>query len=356
MRFIHIIYLCLLVGCDQVVTRDKPEQAEPFLTEELGGEGERKHDFGKVITSPDLKLSHRYLIKNRSDVPVKLIRSINQKPCCGDVEFEPVNLAPGEFCNLTVIMKIGESVNPLSHLAIVETDHPKIKTLEFYTFANPHPKFIVERINDSIVTVNLGETKRESFVLHSFGDEKTGLVDLGSIRVITDLNNEWVGQASEIKSSGGLLERTRRFDVICKGYGTPGPRSSPIQLKSSDEILYKGNLQWEVCPLLKVIPGVLFVTFQGKTIEKSIHLRSLDDKPFEISEITTNIPNVKFVRDKQINSKNHLIGVQLEPDKNQKIRTGVIDIKTTHPDQSEARVALFFKNPSDDHGKNKGSE
>lgn len=360
MKFSSVICICVctLFPCDCnpiVPAQNQGQKVVACILEELGIEHNRTHDFGKVIISPDLKLSYHFPIKNGSNIPVKLLRSINQKPCCGVVEFEPTTLKPGESCNLTVILKVGESTSPLSHLAIVETDHPKIKTLEFFTFATPQPRIVLDRMSDSTFSLKSGESKKETFVIHSYGDKKNKPIDLNSVTLKTDLEHKWVGQLNEIKDKLGFIECTRQFDVICKGDGQPGSKSAAIQLKNGDQILYNGNLQWEVTPLLKVSPSVLFVTFQNKIIEKSITLSSINNKAFQISETISDIPDVKLIEIKQIDATHHSLVVQIKPERNRKSRTGVIEIKTTHPEQPKVRLSLFFTNPPVGE-KTKGSE
>ena len=337
--YLNVCILCF-VGCEKpsAIHDNKLVKERSDL---LGLTTDRKYDFGKCLISPLLNLTHQYPVRNNSNQPIKLLRALNQKPCCGDIKFDPVTLQPGESHHLTVALKHNQSNNALSHLAIIETDHPQLQFIEFYTFADPQPMFLLERGDDTITKVRIGESKRVALNFHCYGDAKNKPIDLDRIRVETDLGFEWVGPIAQISNRDGFLETIRKGELVFKGQGSSGSRISAVQVKDHDKTLYNENFAWEVDQILKINPTVLMLSSQGSNKENAIVINSLDGKAFKVTEIIPDLPDLKVGKLVQIDPSSYSFVVQFD-EKPSSTRSGVIKLMTTHPHQASLALSYFY--------------
>lgn len=98
--------------------------------------------------------------------------AINHKPCCGEVRFEPAALEPGQKTRLDITIRVGESTEPLSHLAVVETDHPDYPERSFFSYVRPHPRFRLQADEQhGSMSVSPKSSVRAGFVAFTYGTE-----------------------------------------------------------------------------------------------------------------------------------------------------------------------------------------
>src|SRR5579883_974602 len=96
--------LCIVAGCSDSnpgtsASRERltPTVATAIPEAAFGGKEARTFDFGHVIGGPGRTLIHHYQITNMAGRPVRLLRAINSKPCCGEIErFEAATLQPSQ--------------------------------------------------------------------------------------------------------------------------------------------------------------------------------------------------------------------------------------------------------------------
>ena len=346
--YLHICFLCCL-GCEKpsLINDNKYIEQNSDL---LGLTRDRKFDFGKCLISPQLNLLHQYSVCNNSNQPINLLRALNQKPCCGDIKFDPIILQPGESHYLTVILKHNQSSHPLSHLAVIETDHPQLQFVEFYTYADPQPMFILERMDDSITNVKIGESKRVPLNFHCYGDSKNKPFDLDRIRIETDLGFEWLGPITQISSRDGFLETIRKGELVFIGQGSSGSRISAVQVKDNDNLLYNENFAWKVDQILKVNPQVLMISGKEATKEYVIVVNSLDGKAFKVLEIIPDLPDLKVSKLVQTDPSSYSFVVHFDQ-KPSSTRSGVIKLMTTHPHQASLAVSYFYISQEKEYAK-----
>lgn len=308
----------------------------------FGTETERVHDFGTVIGSPGLKLTHKYPLKNTTNKPLRIIQAINQKPCCGDVELNPGIIQPGESVDLLVTIRVGENTEPLSHLAIVQTDSPQFPTREFYTFVKPHPRLLMEQDSDSIPIVFPGESKRQRFTVRAFGNTETSPIDLNSIEIVSDEAVEWVEPVQEAQNKTGLSEFTRKFDLILKNSENPGLKTTSINIKQGKNVLLGKNFQWEVAAILKTEPKALFISMIDGNNPHKVSISATDGYEFEIKNIQSSHSNVKVVEPQKIKSASHEVNIDVGKISSSDNRVGTIEFETTHPRQAVVRLGFFI--------------
>lgn len=337
-----------VAGCDQAPKPGIPNVAHSPVPKDVrvpipyGDSAARTHDFGSIPGSAGLRLTHRYPMTNGSDRAVKLLRAVNGKPCCGDIAFEPVTLEPGDTAWLEVTLRVGEGDQPLSHLASVTTDHPEAQVLEFRTCAQPRPRFVIERADKSIPSVNLGESKEISLVARSFGVKDRPPVDLDRLKFESDITVEWDGLSSETKTPEGSVERTPKARAILKAAGTPGQRITTVGIRHDDETIPVPPLTWQVEPVHVFEPKALFLPVSKSPFEKSITVSASDGKPFLVQNIASDLPSLKMQAERSEMSPAQSIRVSFDPKAIVKARTGTITVTTTHPSQPVATIGVFL--------------
>lgn len=336
-----ILYFC---GCNQN-KNDVDRQSNVIhqdTVELFGNDAERVHDFGTVIGSPGLKLTHKYPLKNTTNKPLRIIQAINQKPCCGEVELNSGIIQPGESVDLLVTIRVGENTIPLSHLAIVQTDSPQFPTREFFTFVKPHPRILIDQDSDAIPVIFPGETKRQQFTVRAFGNTETSPVDLNSIEIVSDEAIEWVEPVQEAQNKTGLLEFTRKFDLILKNNGKSGLRSTSINIKQEKNVLLGKNFEWEAASLLKTIPKVLFISMKDGNKSHKVSINAIDGNKFEIKKIQSSHANLTVPGPPKIKSASHEVNIEVGTISSSDKRAGTIEFETTHPHQAVFRLGIFI--------------
>ncbi len=350
--FVLSVLAISVAGCDQAPMPGIPNVAHSPVPKDVrvpipfGDSAARTHDFGSIPGYAGLRLTHRYPMTNGSDRAVKLLRAVNGKPCCGDIGFEPVTLEPGGTAWLEVILRVGGGDEPLSHFASVATDHPEAQVLEFRTSAQPRPRFVIERADESTPSVKLGETKEISLVARSFGVKDRPPVDLDRLKFESDITVEWDGLSSETKTPEGSVERTRKARAILKAAGTPGQRITTVGIRHDDETIPVPPLTWQVEPVLAFEPKALILLVSESAVEKTITLSAGDGKPIEITDITSDMPSLKLQAERSEMSPAQSIRVSFDPKVIVKARTGTITVTTTHLSQPVATVGVFLTRPS----------
>jgi hypothetical protein len=245
-------------------------QAELF-----GPQSDRRHDFGTILARPGRAVTHSFLLINNTGRQLRLVRAVNRKPCCGEVRFDPKTLAPGEQTTLTVTLRIGDSAEPLSHLAVVETDDPVFPTRDYFTFARPQPRFRLEPADSNgVLSVRPSSTVRAAFTAFSFGTVSEPPTPLGDSTIESALKVEWAAGPRNSSLSNGLSAQSRQFSLILRGDGEPGERSSTVTVRHGDDVLGSTTLRWEVAQAVKAVPGALVLSARDGDVQHVVSLRS----------------------------------------------------------------------------------
>lgn len=258
--FVSLVGVVFISGCStEPPTSDPPKAKQETIVSEFGPETSRTHHFGDVPAIPGQRISHEYTIRNMSDKKVNLTRDVNGKPCCGIVAFEPVSLSPGESARLSVTLKFSDSLDPISHFAMVETDHPLVPVLEFRTYANPRPRISFVPENDSISRLIPGQSLERSFVAKAMGTAERPAIDLDAVRIESDIPISWTGPSTSTSTStdSGIEERTRRASVTLPASEMPGDRIASVRLVHGAEKFDMPNLRWNVSRVVAATPGSL---------------------------------------------------------------------------------------------------
>jgi len=315
----------------------------------FGPQSDRRHDFGLVIGKPGLKLKHTFFLTNTMDRPVRLLRAINFKTCCGEVGFEPATLEPGQRSRLEITLKVGESTEPLSHLTVVETDHPEFAERRFFSFARPHPRFRLEPVEpQGTRSVRPKSSLRAGFVAFAYGTPSDGPPPLDRARIASDAHTEWMGPPRGRLLENGLIEQSRPLSATLVGEGEPGDRITAVEVWHQDERLGGVKVPWEVVAGIKAVPSALLVRSGPDTQKMPISLRSQDGQAFDVLKVTSSLPGIHGATIEKGAKPVHNVQVAIEPGPGNIRHWGQVTIKTNHPVQPVVKVAVFIAGPPAD--------
>ena len=172
-----VLLTCLaaFAACHQDDRLDPPLSPDFQDAAVLAGQGplpDQTFDFGTVVEPESRTLTHQYTLENTGSASLNLVRSVNGKPCCGEVEsLKPRALAPHQSATFTVTLKVGGTIGPLDHLALVETDLPQRKTVRFSTVVTVHPKARILEADEGFQAPSPGRPGRKFFVASTYGTE-----------------------------------------------------------------------------------------------------------------------------------------------------------------------------------------
>jgi hypothetical protein len=241
------------------------------------------HDFGTVIGVPGKRLTHDFVIKNHKAETLEITDVVNAKTCCGDVEWiGPRSLAKGDAATLRVTLRVGTTVGPLQHRAIIRTRGDPGTDVEFDTIATVVPKLVIREAVEDLKPLTSGEASWRGFVLTAYGTAQEPPVALADSEVRCEQELRWDGPATERHSDGGVVERSRPFRLLLSADGLPGQRQASLEVYHGGESIFSHPVSWEIAPSLKAVPSAVIFDWAGKPIEKQVLIQSMDGQDFDI--------------------------------------------------------------------------
>lgn len=346
--WVPIALAALVQGC----TPEEPPlptqalaQFGPLPTDDrspLGGADDRRFDFGQVIGTPGLKLTHVFRLTNGSDRPVKILRALNAKPCCGEVEpMAPTTLRPGETGNLKVTVHAGSAIGAIQHRALVEVDDPDSPPLEYWTFVTVHPGVRIEAAQPGVPEIRAGRAATLDFTLFTYGTETHRPLTLGDSAVQSPLSLAWGAAATDHTIGGGVTERSRGFTLTLKADNDPGPKSSVLRVVDSGAVVLDHPFHWEVVPPITETPKMVVLTPEKHKVV--ILLRSRDGTPFRVTRVEFDTPGFRGEAQETDRALEHTVRVEAEKTVAHGGRRMSMKVVTDHPRQGVVvvRVAVL---------------
>lgn len=310
----------------------------------LGGAEERRRDLGVVVGGPGRTRDQTFSLVNRSRRPVRLLRAINAKSCCGEVlSLSPTVIRPGEAASLAVRIKLGQTIGSLSHRALVETDHPDAPSLEFWTLADVRPRARIEESAEPSTRLFPGMEASRGFTLVALGTATDPPMALDDAAIRSPLPIKWVGPAADEPLDGGVIQRTRPFEVGLKAGVAVGPRIDEIRFVVGDEVLLNHVFRWEVSPAIRATPGGIVAPATAEVHTVKILLSAQDGRPFRVTGVGPKPEGVEVKSAVAKPAKAHTILVVITPGA---ARVGKAVIQTDHPSQSTVDVAIYAPGPA----------
>jgi hypothetical protein len=304
---------------------------------------DQSFDFGPAVQGEGSALTHEYTVTNTGLKPIRLLRSVNGKPCCGDVEaLKPTTLAPRQSVALKVSLR-PEKLGPVQHFAAVETDMTGKSTVTFSTFANVYPRAQILDWDEGFVAPVSGISGRKSFVAVAYGTRREPPITLDDAELKGTAVASWDGPASERAMSDHVLERRRSFSLSLNSDGEPGYRFEHISIIWKTSPLAGYTFQWELPRALKAAPSSVIVSSNSAKTEKTVVLTSTDHREFRVLRVQTGgkkgievdyrVRSPSAVNSIRISVDPSLLGTNL---------TTEVKIYTDHPIQPLARVQILI--------------
>lgn len=320
-------------------------QSDPLPNEDrspLGGDDGRRFDFGQVIGAPGLRLTHVFPLRNSSDRPVKVLRALNAKPCCGEVEpMQPTTLQPGETAHLKVTVHAGTTIGVLQHRTLVEIDDPNAPPLEFWTLATVHPGARIEASHQGVPDILAGRSAALDFTVLTYGTKAHRPLPLGDSAVQSPLSLAWASAATEHAIDDGVIERSRSFTLHLKANDDPGPKSSVLRVVDSGTVVLDHPVRWEVIPPITQTPKMVVLTPEKR--EVVVLLRSRDGTRFRVTKVEFDTPGLRGAARESKRALQHAVRVEAETTVAHDGRRMSMKVVTDHPSQGVVvvRVAVL---------------
>ena len=301
-------------------------------------------DFGPVVARQVQPLPHVYTIANRSDSPWRLVRAVNQKSCCGDVEFTPTVLQPGESAELLVTLRLGKTFGTVLHRATVETDDSRAPALEFITTAEVYPAVRFEELatEGGHRPTFPGDSARRVIRAVSYGTSEIGPLDLDDASIIATSPAAWLAPSRIQERAAGLLERSREIELTWMAEGEPGVRDEVLRLVAeSGEPIAQHPLTWEVAAAIQATPASLLFT-SGSTKSMKLMLRSQDGQGFRITGIDSGPLDLSTAIASPETALLHLVTMSPNATTGPEAQAGRVTIQTDHPAEPTVTLPVFI--------------
>jgi hypothetical protein len=294
------------------------------------------------VASGPTTLTHSYTITNTTSKPIKLVRSINGKPCCGDVEpLKPTSLGPREAAAIKVSLRVGGVIGPVQHLASVEIHGSEKQMVRFSTLANVFPPARIVEAEETFQAPSPGVSTRRAFVVSTFGTQREPPLALDETLLKATAPFSWCGPATERHLDDQLVERTRALWLTLSGVGQPGYRLERVTLQHRDRVLAEYSFQWELRRALVAAPATVVLSAKAGRTRKTVTLRSDDRQEFRVVKIQADgkavqarwvDPGPSWVKSIPIEVDPLLLGNNTSTE---------ITIQTDHPVQPLAKVLIL---------------
>ena len=230
----------------------------------LGGQGERRFDFGPVVGDPTRGLSHEFTLTNRTKEPVKIVRVTNGMPCCGEVEpITETELPPGQSLGVKVTIRPSK-IGPLRHWVAVTTDRVGQDDIRLVTFAQVHSPVRIEAVDDKVPEVGGGQTFSTRFdLIECFSkDEPTdsrSIVEPSLTVPGRASQARWEGPPRDRPLSGRLMERVRPFSITLTASELSGTDRAELVVAYNPGRRLTQQLTWNVAGFLQFEPAALTI-------------------------------------------------------------------------------------------------
>ncbi len=205
--------LAALAGCGSGQSRqaNSPNRGAVVAPKPPEVLADQRFDFGAIVDREARKLTHQYFIKNNTSRPIKLLRSVNGKPCCGDVEsLKPTTLGPQQTATLKVSLRVGGTIGPVQHFASVETDVREKKVIHLSTTANVYAQARILETDEAFQAPVPGRFGRRAFTVSTYGTEREPPVALDNTVLNATTAFLWSGPATDAFSTAGSWSEPAR--------------------------------------------------------------------------------------------------------------------------------------------------
>jgi hypothetical protein len=243
-------------------------QAAPRLTVDAPS-----YDFGKVARGSDVK--HRFVLRNTGSEPVKILRV---QPTCGCTSglLGKEVLAPGESTEVEITFHTAGMIGVVHKAVDVESDDPAAARLTLRFSADVGA--VVTASTDTVFFQDLGrKERRKSSVRLVSGTGKPIFV---SDVVLSKA--PWLGVATRPEGNDEWVDLDLLASRLPAGK-LSGTDTVELHLNNPGASVVNLTVRWSLTPPVTVDPArIAWSTSAGAELRASLHLQSVDHKPFRV--------------------------------------------------------------------------
>ena len=340
---LHCIALTLLAsGCST-----KPDQ-DPELSAILGDlasgsdsslSSVQEHDFGTVLAQGQT-LQHKFLLKNATKTPIRLVRGTALTPCCSAIGPLPESIPPQGVQEIPVTLKTGYQSEAKRVAFAIETDSEVKAVYRLALRATLLSDWEIDQWDGSDRSLFLGHSGKQRFRLIARRRVSDGGGIPESLSANGPVHATFKGRADEKVKADGLIEATREVEIDLPVATKAGMQRSEVVLRWTDGRTKILQLQWEVRPHLKVSPSILVLKPSANPIEQRVVMES-DGKPFRVLSVRSPLLG-QLAELPRESTPRHQLTLSLNPSRVN--AAGVVDliITTDHPDQQTVVMSIVI--------------
>lgn len=238
-------------------------------------------------------MSHKYLLINRLGHDIELTDVVNQKPCCGVVEFQKRRLRPDDQAEIEIKLAVGGRIDDISHQAEVITNPALPESLRLRTEADAIAEIRIEELDadDHLLFIGENVPRVANYQLIAAGTPGEPPVDLDKLEIRSSLTVNWIGPQIHSSDDRGLMINARQWVAPLATSEEIGHRTAEILFLLEGKPFYRHKIDWEMVRPIEPMPKMLAI--QPGTSRYRITLRSRDARPFHIEGITCNLAMIE---------------------------------------------------------------
>lgn len=341
-RWLFAFGSCVLISACSAGHEDGPgehidREVREALTQRI--RSDLADDLGITIAD-DRPIRHEFRLRNPTDTPIRLVNAVALKTCCSSIGPIPRTVpARGEVA-VPVIWKVGHQSGRTRVQFVVATDRDECRTIDLSLTANLLPAWEVSPLDGVTSPPSKGASSPQMFrvVTRLLGDE--GLPPPSDIDSAEPFRSRFVGDATRVTGSEGVVEATRIVEVALSPDQGVGSYSGELRLKWADGTSKTYPIRREVSPHVRLSPSTLVVNSDDGSRTFQVVVKS-DGRPFRILSISG--PTlVKPITPGPDPAATHVLNFGLDPSRLERLGTSEIEVLTDHPDQASLKVKVYL--------------
>lgn len=329
-----------LVGCGDRGGKNSASPGARGAAPTLIATPDRAFHHGRVLGTVGRRLEHRYHLANQSGEIVRVARVENRKPCCGTVEIDAPEIAPGGEADVLVTLDVGGRFGEVVHEAALRLEGAGEEEIILRTAADVLAPLRVEAEPPVSGTGSGGELR---FRAIAQGLEGEPAADLARLRLESGRPAEWAGAPVVEEGARGLVVARRSFVVRTgEDSGEPGPRRTSVRLFDGDTLVLDHPVQWTVRRPIEAMPKMLVL--QPGRAEYRLVLTATDRRPFRVLGCDTAVAGLAATAGE---GPAAMVAVMVKDEASAgggRAR-GVLTVRTDHPAQPSVEIAVVSLNP-----------
>ena len=296
-----------------------------------------EHDFGTVLAMGQ-ELEHYFIIKNRTQDPLKILSAEALTSCCSSVGPVPESVPPGASMMVPVHLKTGLRTAKRRVGFVITTDRPDVPVHSWRVRAELISAFEVESIEGKD-SLSVGEAGSRTFRVTTRRMGELGFATPRSVEIAPPLSAAFTGPPREKARLDGLLETIREVRVNLPASTEPGQKQVDLILGWPEGEPRTHLISWRVFPHIEAVPAGLVVRSTGGPEVHEVVLRARE-KPFRVLGGSGSGLSPKFQPTRAASTMQRL-RLEIDPARIGRAGTSDLHFKTDDPDQPDLVISIM---------------